>query len=214
MKNKNRNKTTVHKIAQFLRHEITYSNLKSGKHLKESEIAKKFNVSRVPVREAFRMLETEGYLEVIPNKGCFVKGISPENIHEIAIVYKALAPIVLKESIPRFNEKNYQKVESILTKIEKCKDFSEIGYLLWDFAKEIYKPSKLTYVMSIFDDLYIHNIRILNEIFEISQNKRYDTTSHRKLLELCRMKKTDEAIRHWCNYVDKVRDMILKSKIA
>ena len=64
----NKGSTTVNKIAKFLREEITYSRLKSEQHLKEKEIANKFKVSRVPVREAFRILQSEGYIEVKPHK--------------------------------------------------------------------------------------------------------------------------------------------------
>ena len=69
-------KTIVGKIATFLRHEITTTNYRAGAHLKESQISAEFGVSRVPVREAFRILQSEGYLEVIPNRGSFVKPIS------------------------------------------------------------------------------------------------------------------------------------------
>lgn len=204
--------TTVNKIAKFIRKEITYSNMKSGQHLKELEISKKFNISRVPVREAFRILQSEGYIEVIANRGIFVKAITKEHILETALCYKLLTPVLLEKAIPMYNIQTYKKADDVLKKIETCSDFNKAGYLLWDFAKIIYGPSKLKFLLSLIDDIYLAGIRSLNEIFEIKQRKHYDTSSHKKFLELCRQNKKKEAIKLWMNYVNKVEKISLKDK--
>jgi len=201
--------TTVNKIANFVRQEISYSNLKSDQHVKESEVARKFNVSRVPVREAFRILQSEGYLKVIPNRGNFVKRLSDDYKNESSIVYNLLSPVVLKKAIPRYKSQTYKKAEEILDKVENCTEFNKLGYLLWDFAKVIYGPSKLEYMLCIFDEIYMHNIRVLNEIFAIRQHRNYDVSDHRKFLELCKMKKTDEAIALWKDHITRIAEISL-----
>ncbi len=205
------NTTTVQKIAKYIRQEITYSNFKSGQHIKESDIAKKFNVSRVPVREAFRILQSEGYLEVIPHRGSFVQKLTRDNIIEIGIVYKLLAPVVLDKAIPRYKDTTYCKADVILHKISICDDFNQAGYLLWDFAKLIYSPSRLKFMISLFDEIYSHNIRALNEIFEIKQHHTYDLRPHRKFLDLCKKNKKEEAIEVWCDHIEKIKNMMLNS---
>lgn len=207
------NNTTVDKIAKYLRLEITYCNLNSSQHLKEFDIAKKFNVSRVPVREAFRILQSEGYLDVIPNRGSFVRKISREHILETALVYKLLAPVVLEAAIPKYKDRTYKKANRILNQVEKCKDLNKVGYLLWDFGKTIYGPSKMKFILNIFDDIYMHNIRLLNEAFEIGQHKHYDISNHRKFLEICKTSKKDEAIEHWKDYLNKIEQIILKGSV-
>lgn len=210
MKNKN---TIVYKIAKYLRKEIMFSNLKPGQHLKESDIAKIFNVSRVPVREAFRVLQSEGYLNDIPNRGNFVKPITHQYVMEYSKVYSLISPILLEDAIPRYNERTYEKAEAILDKIQECKDFNKIGYLLWDFAKTIFGPSKYKFMFSILENVYKNNIRILNDIFEIKHHKHYDTTPHRKFLELCKQQKTCEAITIWSDYLQKVTKLVLKAEL-
>ncbi len=208
----NKGSTTVNKIAKYLREEITYSRLKSGQHLKESEISKEFNVSRVPVREAFRILQSEGYIDVIPNRGSFVKIITRDHILEMALLYRLLVPAVLEKAIPNYNDKTYPKAEKILQKVEKCSDMNQIGYLLWDFAKVVYGPSKMKYILGLYDDIYLHNIRSLNEVFEIKQKKNYDISPHREFLKLCRENKINEAIKYWEAYLAKVQQIMLKDK--
>ena len=68
------------------------------------------------------------------------------------------------------NIKTYKKADQILDRIENSKDANEIGYLLWDFAVVIYSPSKMNYLMGIFDDIYKNIIRVLNEFFENKEN--------------------------------------------
>lgn len=208
----NKGSTTVNKIAKYLREEITYRKLKSGYHLKEIDISKKFNVSRVPLREAFRILQSEGYIEVIPNRGSFVKTISYGEIMEMSLLYQLLAPVMLEKAIPKYKEQTYVKANSVLRKVENCTDFTKLGYLLWDFAKIIYGPCKMKFILGLFDDIYLHNIRSLNEVFEIKQKKNYDTTTHRKFLELCKQGKTKEAIEIWQVYLNKIQQIILSDK--
>jgi len=210
---KARKDTTVSKIAEHVRKEIMHGNLKSGEHLKEADIAKIFGISRVPVREALRILHSEGYLEMIPNRGSFVRKISPEYIIEISKMYVFIAPQLLRDAIPRYKNSTYKKAYSVINKVEKCKDFNKVGYLLWDFAKVIYTPSKNKFMYFIMDEIYKHNIRILNEIFEIGQRRHYDLTSHKKFLELCKEKRIEDAIKEWENYVNKLATLMVSIKI-
>lgn len=204
--------TIVNDVAAFIRQEISDSNYKSGQHIKESEIAKKLNVSRVPVREAFRILQSEGYIEAIANRGIFVKKITYELIKEMAIFYKLLAPVLLEKAIPNYTNSIIKKAYKILDRIDKCDNMNEIGYLLWDFAKVIYNPSKMNFILDLFNEIYMNNIRTLNEVFEFRLTASYDTTPHRSFLKLCSEKKNDKAIKVWMAHVEKVEKLTLKKR--
>ncbi|MDZ4710893.1 MAG: GntR family transcriptional regulator [bacterium] len=204
--------TSVQKVAQCLRHDITYGNFKPFKHLKEAEVAKKYNVSRVPVREAFRMLHYEGYLDVIHNKGCFVKKISNDYIIQTATVYKLLVPVILEKAIPKYTKKTFERADKVLNKIEQCKNFSEVGYLIWEFAKIIYTPSGMPFTVSIFDDIYRQSVRVLNEFFETRENALFKVKAHKEFIELCKEKKTREAIIHWTEFVGQMETLVINRK--
>jgi DNA-binding GntR family transcriptional regulator len=200
--------TTVSRIANHLRHEITYSILKPGHHIKETDIAKKFQVSRVPVREAFRILQSEGYLKMIYNRGSFVRKISKDYVTQTSAVYKLLAPVVLEKAIPRYTKTTYKKADAILKKIENCEDFSKTGYLLWDFAKIIYGPSKMKFVLSIFDEIYQHSNRVINELFMNEPQSNIKFTGNKKFIELCKKNKKDRAIKYWSEFVGEMIDKV------
>ncbi len=70
-------------IYSKLKNAIIYGELSPGEKLSEVELAKSFNTSRTPIREAFRQLQMEGYISVVPNKGAHVSKLPPEEIGEV-----------------------------------------------------------------------------------------------------------------------------------
>ncbi|MBS1551379.1 MAG: GntR family transcriptional regulator [Bacteroidetes bacterium] len=206
--------TSVNKVAEYIRKEIIYGNLKPGDQIKEFHISKICKISRVPVREALRILHSEGYVDMIPNRGSFVRKVSREYVKEVAEVYFIIAPLLLKDAIPRFTSGTFRKAESILRKIEKCRDFNKVGYLIWDFGKAIYGPSKLDFMKFVINEIYKHNIRALNEIFVKSSEMKYDVTHHKKFLDLCLKKQTNEAIKIWNKHIQGLSKIISEKAIS
>lgn len=63
--------------------DILSGKLKPNTKLTEQKICKQYNVSRTPVREAFRQLESDGLIENIPNRGAFVIGLTKRDISDL-----------------------------------------------------------------------------------------------------------------------------------
>ncbi|MFO7971698.1 MAG: GntR family transcriptional regulator, partial [Desulfobacterales bacterium] len=72
----------VDQISQALRESILTGRIKGGDQLLEDKLKDEFGVSRTPLREAFRILEKEGLIEIMPRKGSFVRGITRQDIEE------------------------------------------------------------------------------------------------------------------------------------
>jgi len=73
-------------LAGRLRIEILTENLHPDEKLTEQAICDRYSVSRTPVREALKNLETEGLVQMIPNRGAFVVGLSKDDIHDLFIL--------------------------------------------------------------------------------------------------------------------------------
>lgn len=61
-----------------------------GSHLAEDQIAAELGVSRTPVREAFRMLEREGWLEIVPHVGAYVRNPPMDEVRQVFEVWQCL----------------------------------------------------------------------------------------------------------------------------
>ncbi|MCL2111176.1 MAG: GntR family transcriptional regulator [Clostridiales bacterium] len=70
-------------LADKMRIEILGEQLKPGEKLTEQALCASYNVSRTPVREALKNLDAEGLIEIIPNRGAFVVGLSENDIRDL-----------------------------------------------------------------------------------------------------------------------------------
>lgn len=83
-------RTRAEEIRLQLADEIVDGRLAPGMQLDEKGLACRFGVSRTPIREALRLLETSGLVELKPHRGCFVKELSPELLHEMFVAMAEL----------------------------------------------------------------------------------------------------------------------------
>lgn len=87
-------KTLREQIAASIRSSIIDGRIRPGEKLTEEEIARQLGVSRTPIREAFFLLSSEGFVDVEPRRGVIVREISvkdAEEIYELKGVLESLA---------------------------------------------------------------------------------------------------------------------------
>lgn len=75
--------TTPDLIAEAVRDDIQAGAFPPGAALRQEDLAARFGVSRIPVRDALRRLQAEGLVELLPNRGAFVSRLSPDEIREV-----------------------------------------------------------------------------------------------------------------------------------
>jgi DNA-binding GntR family transcriptional regulator len=113
------------RVAAYLRDLILRDVLKPGDRIRQEEIADRLGASRLPVREALRMLEAEGLTEHEPNKGARVPQLS---MHEIDVIYRMrerLEPVALAESLQQLDSRDFAKLEDIQHQIEQNTDLDD-----------------------------------------------------------------------------------------
>ena len=110
------------RVATYLRDAILGGRLKPGDRIRQEEVAAKLDISRVPVREALRMLEAEGLTEHEPHKGARVPKLTQ---HEVEVIYQMrerLEPLALLESLGQLDESDHQRLEQVQLRIEANDD--------------------------------------------------------------------------------------------
>jgi DNA-binding GntR family transcriptional regulator len=85
-------------VREEIRLRISDGRLGPGSKMVERELAAELGVSRVPVREALRMLETEGFVQVIPRRGVVVKRLSRHDVEELFDVREALEVLATRRA--------------------------------------------------------------------------------------------------------------------
>ena len=76
-------RSLTEEAADRIREEILAGGFRQGEHLVEAKIAQQLNISRGPVREAFKLLRAEGLLNEEPRRGTFVVSLTEADVREI-----------------------------------------------------------------------------------------------------------------------------------
>ena len=84
--------------------DILTGKLRPGQKLTEQELCKAYGVSRTPVREALRQLETDGLVENILNRGAFVVGMTEQDYRDMFELRKAYEVQAVKWAIERISD--------------------------------------------------------------------------------------------------------------
>ncbi len=120
--------TLVQQIANVLKDGILTGKLKGGEQLLEDKLRQEFDVSRTPLREAFRVLENEGFVEILPWKGAFVKKISRKDVKEIFPLRANLEGLAARLAYENSTQGHFDEMEKCLDRMHlsiRKKDFGE-----------------------------------------------------------------------------------------
>jgi DNA-binding GntR family transcriptional regulator len=146
--------TLREKILETIRDAIMSGLLKPGEKVAEPELAERFGISRTPIREAFRQLESEGYLTVIPRKGAVVVSYSPKDIEEFYAIKSILEGYAANRACKNLSEKEIDRLESIndklgqLAKNEDIKSFFKVHNDFHDLFRKAANNEKLDELIS------------------------------------------------------------------
>ena len=88
-------------IAARLRDEILDGTYAPGERIRQDELADRHGASRLPVRDALRILEAEGLVNLVANTGAWVSKISMAECQEMYQMREHLEPLLLRLNVPR-----------------------------------------------------------------------------------------------------------------
>ena len=107
-------------VTDALRKAILSKRLKPGERLIEEQLAADLGVSRNPVREALRVLESEGLVEINPRRGASVTNVSEEEAQEIVEVRAALEGFCARLAARRCSPGLKADIEKVLDRGERA----------------------------------------------------------------------------------------------
>jgi DNA-binding GntR family transcriptional regulator len=177
-------------VADNLRDKIIRMEIREGEQLRQDAIASEFCVSRIPVREALRQLESEGLITIVPHHGAVVSSLSPNDIEELFEIRVLLECDFLKVSIPGLTESNLTQAETFLKEYEKGLSrrgqISMWGRLNWRFHSALYSGANRRHFMSIIKRVNNNAMRYTGLQLYVTQGFERAKEEHRQLLDLCR----------------------------
>jgi DNA-binding GntR family transcriptional regulator len=111
-----------HRIASTLRAEILDGRYRPGEHLRQVDLAANSGASRIPVREALRMLAAEGLVTLVSNAGAWVTWLTMEECTEAYLIRERLESLLLRMSLPGLDEAAVSRLGELTDEMEAAPD--------------------------------------------------------------------------------------------
>ncbi len=178
---------------QGIKDMVINAEIVPGERLNQKALQERFNVSRTPLMTAFAKLHEENILEIIPNRGVYVKRLEMKEILDLYKIRMQLEPLGVFEATKRITPENIAQLESILDRyavvINEEKQM-EIVQIDMEFHSTIMKMSTnlfLYRMLSNFDILIMSNRVGLINTYGNSLN------DHKHILDAIKKKQPEEA---------------------
>ena len=135
-------------IFDALRQAIAKGDIAEGQTLRQDHIARMFNVSRIPVREALTRLEEQGLVSTQRYRGAVVTTLSTDEIREIFQFRALLEPEVLRYSVERMSDEALEAAKRFAHAFATETDSSHWGELNRSFHYSLYEASGRPYYLT------------------------------------------------------------------
>lgn len=185
-------KTKVDIVYENLLLGIENGKYAPGERLIISQLAKEYEVSEIPVREAIRRLESEGYIRISANQGAVVFHFTPEQIEEIVSIRAVLEAYATRLACDVLTEKDYKNLRRINQELREASELNRISQLNYEFHMYMYERLPQKELCKMIAELW-EKYRITRKIFQFDPDRRQNSCEkHEKIIVLMEQKRHEE----------------------
>ncbi len=186
-----RHQTLREKILETIREAILKGNLKPGEKVAEPELAERFGISRTPIREAFRQLESEGYLTVIPRKGAVVAALSERDVEEFYAIKSILEGYAAELASAKLTDKEIEKLEATNERLRQLATEGDVKNFFRvhnEFHETFIKAANNSKLYDLIQQLGMKFNRLRMASLSVEGRMDISVDEHDKLLEAFRQR--------------------------
>ncbi len=177
------------RIADHLRERILSGQLKPGTRVLQDELAEEFEASRLPVREALRILSSSGLVTLRSNRGAWVSKLDQRDCDLSYKIRERLEPLLLSESMASFTADDVNGLVELQEQIEANSDVEQFLVLDRQLHWATYKyhdAQQLATMVARLWDTTQHYRRAFSHLTG-SQRAWIINSEHRLLIEAIRV---------------------------
>jgi DNA-binding GntR family transcriptional regulator len=169
-----------HHIANILREAIYRGIFTEGSPIHQGQISQRLGVSPIPLREALRLLETEGLVEFRGYRGAFVTELSLEEARELYEMISALETNLMRIAFDGITRRTVQEAENVLDSMERetdCIRWRDLNFL---FHALFYEPADRPLTVDIISRLREKTDRTIRT--HLDSMRKESERQHREIL--------------------------------
>lgn len=205
-----RRQTTVTLVADELRRRIMAGAIPEGQQLRQEALAADLGVSRIPVREALRQLEAEGFVSIASHRGAVVSKLSLDEIAELFELRIRLECWLLGLAVPQMRGSDLEEAEAALETMISNRKIENWGQLNWQFLAALYGPSGRTATLRILRRISENMDRYIRLQISLTSGQLKAHREHKQLLQLCRAGNVSRAVATLEEHIVDVRDGLMR----
>lgn len=197
------------RVFQKLREDILSGKYKEHEELKEVAIGEELGVSRTPVREAFRQLELEGLIQIVPNKGAYVTGITAKDVKDIYMIRSLLEGLCARLATEKITTEQMEEMEENIYLADfhaqkgHMDQMAELDNRFHDILYEACDSKLLEHTLK---DYHQYVLRVRQKTLSNNTRGRASNDEHRQIMEAIKAGDADKAEqlanRHMINAYD------------
>ncbi|MFB7292147.1 GntR family transcriptional regulator [Actinacidiphila glaucinigra] len=194
-------------IAGILREEILAGELTPGTWLRQDDIAARLGTSRIPVREALRILESDGLAESFPNRGSRVPMLSLQEVNTYYRMRERLEPLTLIESLPHLADQHIDRLEQLQDEIESQSDVNRFLLLDREFHMTTYAGCPSEHLLAITERLWNSTQHYRRAFMVLTDPDRgaIVNAEHRLILDAVRRRDPEDGERYLTGHIRRTR---------
>jgi len=146
-------------VCEALRHAILEGVFLPGERLDVQALAKKFDVSATPVKNAIQMLATVGLIEIKPRSGTFVAGLSATDVAETFDIRRALECLAVETAVSNVTDDVLDQLWQLIEKMKAPVSAEQHSHDNTKFHRTLIQLSGNRKLLEVYDELNAH-IRI------------------------------------------------------
>src|SRR3984957_16888432 len=185
--------TTADRIADAIGERIISGALQPDAPLRQDHIAREFNSSHVPVREAFRQLEAQHLVVSLPRRGVRIAPLDANSVREIAEMRAALEVVALRHAAPRLTSAHLAKIELALIEGDNAETLADFEAANRAFHQALVAPCGMPRLLASLDGLQRANSRAVFAMAHSSGWRPRSTQDHRLILGAFRARNIQKA---------------------
>jgi DNA-binding GntR family transcriptional regulator len=190
--------THAQQVYQHLRHGILANDYPPGTSLREETLASRFDVSRVPVREALRRLAAEGLVTIAPRQGATVSSLSPKQFLDAYRVREALEALAVRLAIPNLTADDLANLEALNEEMRRYASSGDAaGFFTANaaFHDTLVARADNADLKTTYDALMDRMRRYRWPSLDLRGGMERSTEEHDAILQAIRAGDSDEAVR-------------------
>ena len=202
------------RVFNKLREDILSGKYQDHEELKEVAIGEELGVSRTPVREAFRQLELEGLIQIVPNKGAYVTGITAKDVKDIYMIRSSLEGMCARLATENITEEQLEELEEnvYLASFHASKGHMEqMTELDNRFHHILYEACDSKMLEQLLQDFPQYVMRIGKKTLSTKERGIASNEEHRQIMEAIKAKNPDEAQRLANMHMNNAYDNMVKN---